>query len=149
MKTINIKQKCKFIVLLVVLGLNGCASDDFLEVNPKGKLILKKTLEYEGVLNSIGAIQVPNETINMGDDVCALEPFFLNSTRGQDRAIKILTWADDIYEGSNTSKFLNAALSVVFRCNIVINEVMSSTGGTEADPMAVMNAVLASLPRPM
>ncbi|SHM48771.1 SusD family protein [Chitinophaga jiangningensis] len=114
--------------LLSVTMLAAC-NKDFLEVEPKGKLIAKKTDDYNLLLNNLDLLNVTADTqIPMGDEVAAVEPWLSGAPLRTQRLFK---WADDIYEPNENNPEVIDFMKQVYVYNKVINEVMSSTNGTE------------------
>ncbi|GEP89760.1 SusD family protein [Chitinophaga terrae (ex Kim and Jung 2007)] len=128
---------------LSILSLAGCKKD-FLEVTPKGKLIAQKTGDYDLILNQSSLHQFMTfSPMVMGDEVTG-SPNFLTlgfgaSTLADQEAFK---WADDIFLPSNTDSEITIMVKQIYIYNKVIKEVMSSTGGTEAQKRSILAEAL-------
>ena len=129
------KKKILYIILLSII-VTGCGKD-FLETDPKGKLIAEKTEDYSLILNSQNWISTHIEAF-LGDDVCAIDKYF--PTRYECKVLAFEYKCDlnpdpDVYPsyGDSSTSWTN-----LYNANKVINEVMDSKEGTEAEKKAVL-----------
>lgn len=125
---------------LVLLFQFSCKKE-FLEIVPKGQKVLKTTNDYEQVLNISNIQTFLPANIYMGDEMAAMEPFFNELPTRMQRLFK---YADRIYDaGATPDEFSSASsneaiyIRRLYVFNKVINNVMDSEGGTEAQKMAV------------
>ncbi|WP_207422774.1 RagB/SusD family nutrient uptake outer membrane protein [Desertivirga brevis] len=135
-----------YCLLLIFASLSSCKKD-FLEVIPKGRQIAEKTEDYALLMNNStfyqylnsGGWQVP---VLMGDDIAA-EATFFNSANPQTQ--RLFRWDDVIYEQvMDVPSDLRSFLPQIYTCNLVINDVMSSTGGTEQRKKSLQAEALAN-----
>lgn len=131
----NIKYITKVTLFaLMLVGLASC-EDSFLEIVPKESLIIEKTSDYELLLNNkamqYGFSEAP---ILMSDDLVSVESFFKGEAA---RVQRIFNWEDDINEADGDGKEMGQ-LRTLYTFNKIINEVMSSVGGTEAEKKTIM-----------
>ena len=123
MKRINIIVLC-----LLTFAILGACKKSFLEIKPKGKLIAKKTSDYEGLFldaNSTLSIGASHPSVPMGDDVATLSSFF-NSASIQ--TVRLFKWQDDIYDQNVSAPELSTPIKNLYLYNKIINEVMESQG---------------------
>jgi hypothetical protein len=120
-------------LLLIAVTLPACKKD-FLEINPKGKLIATKTVEYDAFLYGIPLSASMQVVTPMGDELAALQPYF--STMPVQHA-RLFRWQDDIYDPAAPAPEFRDHLALLYSYNKVINEVMASTEGTEQQKKAL------------
>ncbi|MCZ4244173.1 RagB/SusD family nutrient uptake outer membrane protein [Pedobacter punctiformis] len=140
------KNTIKFVsILFISMVLNGCKKD-FLDINPKGKLIAQKTSDYDLLLNDQALTLVtPASHILMSDEVAGSSPAFssLGAGIGTLADQKAFKWEDDIYvQGDNASE-ISLLVKGIYTNNKIINEVMTSEGGTDAQKKAILAEALA------
>ena len=125
-----------FITLFLLMASIGSCRKDFLEVVPTGRLIAEKTLDYEQMLNSseLTLYSLAPFYAVLGDELVARDPFF--GTRGL-KEQRLFRYENDIYNPSDDPTELNALTKALYLFNKVINEVMNSKGGTEAQKTAI------------
>ncbi|ACU02283.1 RagB/SusD family nutrient uptake outer membrane protein [Pedobacter heparinus] len=116
------------VVLFVLTALNACKKD-FLNVNPKGKLIASKTAEYDLMFNW-GAIRIglPTSAVIMGDDAIVADPLYAKATL---RTQRFFRWEDEVYEPEDNATEMSLLMPKIYIYNKVINEVMDSEGGSQ------------------
>lgn len=147
----NLKLMKKYIyqilcLTVVMISLNGCKKD-FLNVVPKGKLVAKSTSDYDLIMNSPYFYQTPNQVggpqqeSQMGDDIAA-EAVYYNVSSAITQ--KNFRWEDEIYAQSDRVVDLTNQLANIYIFNKVINEVMSSDGGTEQQKRSILAEAQAS-----
>lgn len=112
----------------MLIVLNAC-NKDFLELNPKGKLIASKTSEYDLMFNW-GAIRIglPTSAVIMGDDAIVVDPLYEKASLRTQRTFR---WEDDIYEPEENPTEMTLLMPKIYVYNKVITEVMNSEGGSE------------------
>ena len=130
MKKIN-----SYILLFLLVSLLACKKG-FLEITPKGKLIANTTNDYRLLLNNLDVVNMNTTgSVPMGDEVAAISSFFDGAALRTQRLFK---WEAVIYEPGEDAPELVIPLSNIYLYNKIINEVMSSTGGTEQDKKTVL-----------
>ncbi|MCD0466073.1 RagB/SusD family nutrient uptake outer membrane protein [Flavobacterium sp. ENC] len=136
-------------LFLFAAALSSC-STDFLDVVPQGSQLAVSTNDYNLLMNyrnfyyyeAGSAMQAP---IWMGDEISANESD-LNSNNIL--AQRLFKWEDVIYQPSDdsfsTNRDLTLGLSNIYVCNKIINEVMTSTEGTDAQKRALRAEAMAT-----
>lgn len=129
-------KKIKTYILLsmsLALGLSQVACQkEFLEIEPKGFLIAKKTGDYEKILNAIYLSSSFTASGYLGDEVAAQQNYFSGTDR---RVQRLFRYEDRVYQPDELPNEVTDAQSYIQRqylFNKVINEVMDSEGGSEA-----------------
>jgi hypothetical protein len=82
------------------------------------------------LLNVLTDAQVP-----MGDEMAAVEPFFSGSAL---RTQRLFRWDDVIYEPDQDATEMTVPMRNIYLYNKIINEVMSSTDGTEQQKKSLL-----------
>ncbi len=137
----NILHYTKAGLFSILLFIAVSCKKSFLEVTPKGKLIAEKTSDYDLLMNNSDLTNADgNPQIVMGDEVAAVEPFFAGSVL---RTQRLFRWEDVIYEPDESATELTAPMRAIYTYNKIINEVMSSTGGTEQQKKSLRAEALA------
>ena len=123
-----------FIVILL-LGATSCKKD-FLTVVPKGSLIAQNTNDYSDMLNSqnLYAFITATDQVVMSPEVCAIEPYYTAASLAEKRAFG---WEADLYEPNDDMNEITSYSSKIYIYNKIINEVESSSGGTEAQKASI------------
>ncbi len=129
-----------FSVIMATILLGAC-SRDFLDVHPKGRLIAENTNDYELLLNS-GSNTILYPQFVMGDEMAAVEPYFTAQMVPFDQ--KGFRWDNDIYLPNETQTEWTILMGRIYKYNKIINEVMASSGGSDAKKQAVRSEALAN-----
>ena len=140
---INLKLKkvnrniYKIIPVLLLSGVLLSCKKDFLHVIPKGELIATTTADYTLLMNSVRFYQYTNglPTLLLGDDIVAEESYFQYATSG---AKQLFDYQGVIYKVGDTPWELQLYLNNLYACNKIINEVMNSTEGTDAQKKSLL-----------
>ena len=124
--------------MLAVLacGLSSC-SDSFLEVTPKGKLIADQTADYDLLLNNKALLELfLNGQVQayLGDELDAINPYF---DAGYLRSKRLFSYTDVIYERNENAEEITDLMKNLYTYNKIINEVMDSQNGSEAQKKAI------------
>lgn len=136
----------KYIYILCITYLLvslGSCKKGFLEINPKGLLIAKKTSEYDLLLNGLYLVLIePVSTPVMGDEVAGIDELFATDMQSLAHQ-KAFRWEDDFYlpEDKNSEYSLLSTQTYIY--NKIINEVPSSEEGTEAEKARIKAEALA------
>lgn len=135
MKKIKYSTLYSIAILFTLSFLSSCKKD-FLEVSPKGKLIAETTEDYQKSLY-VGANlnQSTTAEIYLGDEVASLEPYFSSADK---RAQNLFKWEADLYRPDENSIEMEVPMQQLYLYNKIINEVMDSKGGTDAEKNAIM-----------
>lgn len=131
----------KNIILFAFLatGLISCKKN-FLEITPKGILIAEETEDYDLLLNDVTLVTLSQQNL-MGDHIAAINPFFTGQVSLVDQ--NMFKWADDIYLPSEDRTMYGSITPGIYRYNKIIEEVMASKGGSEAEKAAIQAEALA------
>jgi hypothetical protein len=111
-------------------------SKDFLNVKPKGKVIVQTTADYELMLNSGGySGNNVDVSVPLGDEIIAFDNYFSSATA---RSQRLFRWDDVIYDEGIFAFEMSALMTHLYSYNKIINEVMSSLEGTEAEKKVLL-----------
>lgn len=122
-------------VLLLSLLTTSCRKS-FLEVQPKGKVIASSYRDYDLLLNNTNLLNTGADAqLMLGDEAAVAEPFYSSLTLREQR---LFMWNDRIYEPDENSAETSGPLVAIYTYNKIINEVMDSEGGTEAQRQSVL-----------
>lgn len=134
------KKVTIIISILAITTLLSCKKS-FLEIVPKGNLVAQKTNDYNLLLNNLDLLNVLTDAqVVMGDEVAAIEPFFSGSAL---RTQRLFRWEDVIYEPDQDAVEMTVPMRNIYTYNKIINEVMDSKEGTEAQKKSIRAEALA------
>ncbi|WP_111309557.1 RagB/SusD family nutrient uptake outer membrane protein [Confluentibacter sediminis] len=134
------KYSNKIVFLLLTCLILVSCNDDFLDIVPKGSQIAKTTEDYDLLLNnptyyfhSTGGWQAPRW---MGDEIAAdAHDVYSSDIQAQ----LLFHWEDEIYpREDDTAWDLRNGLLRLYALNNIINQVMGSEEGTEAEKKALL-----------
>lgn len=136
----------KHIIAITILSALFSCKKSWLEIVPQGDQVAVTTDDYGKLMNNPDLYNYPSggwgEAQLMGDEVAAETPYFANINIVRDR---LFQWKDSIYvELEHTPFLLSFHNRDVYGLNKVINEVMSSTGGTDEQKRAIRAEALAT-----
>ncbi|TJZ60024.1 RagB/SusD family nutrient uptake outer membrane protein [Sphingobacterium olei] len=134
------------IVIISLLGINlTSCKKDFLEVVPKGVAIATKTSDYERLLNDPALNRVSlSSQIVMSDELAGYAPMYaVGSGIGTVTDQKAFEYEDDIYLATENATELTLLERQLYTYNKVINEVMESKEGNDAQKKALRAEALA------
>lgn len=141
MKTIRYK-KVLLLLLLFTFSITAC-KDSFLETQPKRVLIAKRTQDYYFL---IGNIQQRNmevtATVALGDEMTALDNVYASVLLNGIKHQRLFEYKDKIYEEEERAAETSAMMISLYTFNKIINEVMTSTEGTEAEKKSIRSMAL-------
>lgn len=129
----------KLLVVLVftaVLPAVSC-NKSFLEIEPKGFVIAKTTGDYEQMMNAAFITTLFTASGLLSDDVAANQTFF---DAADLRMQRLFRFEDRVYQPDELPQEINGEFSYMrklYLFNKIINEVMTSTGGTEEQKRAI------------
>ena len=127
-------------LLVITLAVAGCKKS-FLEITPSGKVIAETTADYDLLLNSLTlGNQFMTYTQAMGDEMAAIEPYYVGITLQRQRAFQ---WENTIYERDEDAPEILYPTTALYVYNKVINEVPGSKDGTEAQKNSLRAEALA------
>jgi tetratricopeptide (TPR) repeat protein len=138
----NIAEYIKRTGLLVFIltGLAAC-TDSFLDILPKGKLIAEKTEDYNMLLNTTSLVNLGTYAqLLMGDEISAVSSYYSGATL---RDKLLFQWADEINQDNENAAEMAVPMQNIYHYNKIINEVMDSKEGTEAQKKELRAEALA------
>ena len=142
MKYFNTIKKVFFIILLTI-GVS--CSEEFLEVVPKGVVILQSTDDYNYALNGLEFANSMTKTyrslMSKSIEACGIDPSFSRYFNGNHERV-FFEWTPEFItaESQNVASDLllgDQFLKQLYTFNKVINEVLESSGGSEAQKRQV------------
>jgi hypothetical protein len=132
----------KLILVTVLLTVLGSCKKSFLEILPKGKIIAGKTSDYDLLMNNLDLINSnPEGPLSLGDEIAAIEP---NWTAAGFKDKQLFKYEGDLYTVEENATETLAPLKALYIYNKVVNEVLESTGGTDAAKKSIHAEALAS-----
>jgi hypothetical protein len=135
MKTNFLKIYKTSLFVLAVSSLASC-SKDFLNVKPKGKVIVQTTSDYDLMLNAGGyATNNLDVSVPLGDELIAFDNYFSSASS---RSQRLFRWDDVVYDDGVFAFEMSSLMTQLYSYNKIITEVMSSTEGSEADKKALL-----------
>jgi hypothetical protein len=129
-------MKKLIIFSIVILSLTTSCKKSWLEIVPQGSLVAITTDDCDKLMNDGGFYAYPltggyQEAQLMGDEIGAVTPYYTNKGNIVIRD-RLFQWQDDIYPTADiTSNCLKVALTQMYEINKIVNEVLSSTNGTD------------------
>jgi hypothetical protein len=122
-------------ILFISLGIS--CSKSFLDIKPKGKIIVQATSEYDLMLNVGGLITNGVDVgVPMGDEAIAFDNYFSSAVPRNQRLFR---WDDVIYDEGIFATEMSNLMTNLYTYNKIINEVMSSTDGTEMEKTLILS----------
>lgn len=109
------------------------ACDDFTDTTPKGKVIPETTEDFALMLNDPAHSSIAYPLMNYSCDDVVSNDESENSATG-----KAYYWMEDFYKANENDDNWNEAYNHVYTMNVVINNLPSSTEGTQAEKDAAM-----------
>jgi hypothetical protein len=133
------KKNILYLLMTFLAMTASSCKKSFLEIIPKGQLVARTTNDYALLMNSTSMYADEagggwRAIALMGDDVAAEGSYFSSAKIPSQNAFK---WNADLFQ-SGEGVDLSLALSALYTCNKVINEVMNSTEGSDADKKAIL-----------
>ncbi|WP_208025510.1 RagB/SusD family nutrient uptake outer membrane protein [Niastella caeni] len=121
--------------MLAVSCVVAC-SKSFLDIKPKGKVIAETTADYDLMLNAGGFVTNNLDvSVPLGDEIIAFDNYFSSALA---RSQRLFRYDDVIYDEGIFAFEMSSLMTQLYSYNKIINEVMSSTAGTEAEKKAIM-----------
>ncbi len=119
--------------LVMILGFVSC-EEEFLEVTPKGRIILETTADYNLALSNQNLINinygfgVSASQVIMGDEIGAYKPYFDGTALRHQRFFR---YEGDVYQPDEDALEMGSLMTNIYAYNVIINGVLSATQGTE------------------
>jgi len=142
-------MKKHIILSIALIGALASCKKSWLEIIPLGQQVAVTTDDYDKIMNdpafyNAGTTGGWSEAQLMGDDVAAEGNYFVNKG-SRDYRDRLFEWRDSIYPTADVTPFvLTRHLNNVYQLNKVINEVMTTTGGTDDQKRALRAEALAT-----
>lgn len=122
------------ILLLSLITLGACKKN-FLEIEPKGKLIAQTAADYSLLLNNLELLNIgTNAQVPMGDDVSAADPYFSSAAL---RTQRLFRWEANVYQPADDAVEMLVPMKNIYLYNKIILEVPDATEGTEQEKAAI------------
>lgn len=136
MKTLIRISLYKWILSVLVSCCISSCGDRFLEITPKGKLIATDVEDYDLLLNNNTLLNTggANAQLYLGDDVAAVDPYFIAAER---RIQRLFNAEAHVYESDENAPETQSLLSQLYIYNKVIKEVPTVEGGSPAQKKAI------------
>jgi tetratricopeptide (TPR) repeat protein len=135
------KYTINLLLCTVLLATVVSCKKSFLEIVPKGRIIASKTTDYDLMLNNLDLINSNGDNhAVLGDEIAAAEPAW---TPAAYRDKQLFKYEGDIYTQDEDAEETLAPLRALYIYNKIINEVMESTGGSEAAKKSVRGEAMA------
>lgn len=134
------KKYLKYITV-VALGTIVLSCDNYVDIKTEGKLIPEETSNYRYLLQNTstldkayGNVDIPSDDISFQNEA---QTTALGASDYYRPFTNLYKWSDVVYSGSEIDYDMNALYNALYSVNIVINEVMKSKNGTEAQKVAI------------
>lgn len=122
--------KSTIYILLPLLLLNSCR--DYVEVEPVGNnRVLKYTSDYRGLANNYTNLTASGGIYLLANADVEFPTAYQNGVNTI--WANSYTWQDRIYDPSQGDADWTGLYKTIYYCNVILNEVMSSEKGTEAE----------------
>lgn len=137
---LKMKKYLKYIALATFVAI-VLSCDNYVDIKTEGRLIPEETENYRYLLQNsyqfditYGAIDVASDDISFQNDAQTTE---LAASDYYRPFVNLYKWANQIYFDGEVDYNMNSMYSALYNTNIVINEVMKSKKGTEAEKLAI------------
>lgn len=134
------KKYLKYITIAAV-GAIVLSCDNYVDIKTEGKLIPEETQNYRYLLNNTSTLDKAYGNIDVASDDISFQNEAQTSALASSDNFRPFTnlykWADKIYFDGETDYNMENLYTALYNVNIVINEVMKSTNGTEAEKAAL------------
>jgi hypothetical protein len=142
-------MKKQLILSIALIGALTACKKSWLEIIPLGQQVATTTDDYDKIMNdpalyNTGTTGGWSEAQLMGDDVAGEGGYFVNKG-SRDYRDRYFEWRDSIYPTADVAPFaLSRHLGNMYQINKVINEVMSTSGGTDDQKRGLRAEALAT-----
>lgn len=134
------KKYLKYIAI-AALGAIVLSCDNYVDIKTEGKLIPEEAQNYRYLLNntyvydkSYGNVDIPSDDISFQNEA---QTAALGATDYYRPFVNLYKWSDAVYFDGEIDYDMNSLYTALYNVNIVINEVMKSKNGTEAEKAAI------------
>ncbi|TRZ41293.1 RagB/SusD family nutrient uptake outer membrane protein [Robertkochia solimangrovi] len=129
-------------IIITTLSLVGC--DNYVEIPTEGKLVPEETENFRYLLNNVYVLDRSYASVDLASDDIVIRDDHANyfdqyyGTSDYYRPYKqTYKWADSIQYTNEEDYSLNVMYTALYYANVVIDEVMDSKNGTEAEKLAL------------
>ncbi len=124
--------------LIVGFSCSLSACSDWVDIKTKGKLIPEETVNYRYLMNNTENFRYTLSYQEVAsDDIYVSDETQQAAIYETDKFIPVYTWADEIYSQSENDGEMNKVYQIIYNMNVVIDEVMDSKNGTQAEKLAI------------
>ncbi|WP_281233069.1 RagB/SusD family nutrient uptake outer membrane protein [Flavobacterium gelatinilyticum] len=134
----------KYLIYIGVLSALLTSCDNYVDIQTEGKLIPEETVNYRYLLQGASTfnqtyslVDVASDDIVMRDDHAAFFDQNYSGSAFYQPFLLTYKWADEIIPVGEPDSQLNGMYSSLYTCNVIINEVMNSKNGTDAERLAI------------
>lgn len=119
----------RYTTMIVLLAAMASCKKSFLEIEPKGIIIAKKTSDYDLMLNGLDLINIgTNAQHILGDEIVMKDPAY---TGASFREKQLFKWDYNIYTPEEDATETLIPVKGLYTYNKIIGEVMNSIEGSE------------------
>jgi len=124
-------------ILLVLASVMITACSDYVEIEPVGNTrILKYTSDYRALANTQGNFETAGGIYLLSSAEIEFPEDYQNSV--SPIWANAYTWQDVIYNQSQSDNDWNNLYQVIYKCNVIIDGVMESQRGSEAEKTEIL-----------
>lgn len=134
----------KYLIYIGILSTLLTSCDNYVDIQTEGKLIPEETVNYRYLLQgastfnkTYGLIDVASDDIVMRDDHAAYFDKNFSGSAYYRPYVQTYKWADEIAPVGEPDYNVNSLYAELYTCNVIINEVMTSKNGTDAERLAI------------
>ncbi|UII25396.1 RagB/SusD family nutrient uptake outer membrane protein [Fulvivirga maritima] len=132
------------LIMLIITVLAGC--DDYVDIRTEGEVVPKRTINYRYLLNYTNKFDKTYRPVDIAsDDIDLMNDSQVASLDASDFYrvhLNAYAWADSIYYQDEPDTDLVLMYQALYYSNVIINEVVDSEDGTEAEKMAIRGEAL-------
>jgi len=137
---LKMKKYLKYIAIAAA-GVLVLSCDNYVDIKTEGKLIPEETSNYRYLLNNSSTLDKTYGSIDVAsDDISFQNEAHTTALAAADylRPFRNLyKWSDVVYFDGETDYDMSNLYNALYTVNVVINEVMKSKNGTEAEKAAI------------
>lgn len=134
------KKYLKYIAI-ATFGAIVLSCDNYVDIKTEGKLIPEETSNYRYLLNNTYSLDIAYGNVDIPSDDISFQNEAQTTALGASDYYRPFTnlykWSDTVYFDGETDYNMNSLYTALYNVNIVINEVMKSTNGTQAEKAAI------------
>lgn len=137
---LKMKKYLKYITI-IALGTIVLSCDNYVDIKTEGRLIPEETENYRYLLNNSYAFDITYGAVDVASDDISFQNEAQTTALGASDYYRPFTnfykWSDVLYFDGERDYNMENMYSALYNANIVINEVMKSKNGTEAEKLAI------------